>query len=676
MGFALFGERGWDANTAPMNPAACPRAPTNPNPRRPGRRRRIALIAACSGLLGLVPRAAGQTVVALPPPSDLKKLSVDELMDINVTSVSLHSEKLSEAASAIQVITADDIASSTATSIPEALRLASNLEVAQIDSRQWAISARGFNNLFADKMLVLIDGRSVYTPLYAGVYWDVQDTIMEDIDRIEVISGPGATQWGANAVNGVINISTKTAMETQGGLVVAGGGSELEDSEEVRYGGKLAPGVDYRVYAKYFDRGDSVLPNGSAAGDAWRMGQTGFRLDSDAAEGTWLTLQGDFYDGSVTRQGPEDIHMSGGNLLGRWTRTFDDNSDMVAQVYYDETYRKIPNSFTQSLNTYDFDFKYRLPIGKVNDFTWGLGYRLEDDDITNTPAEAFLPSQATEQTFNTFVQDEITLVDDRLHLTLGTKFEEYSFTGDEFEPSARAAWTPSGDQTVWAAVSRAVRVPSRIDLDLYEPATPPYRQAGGPGVVSEKLIAYELGYRKQLSSAVALSLATYYNDYSDLRGLEPLNPPAAFPVQVDSGLRGKSSGAELAADWRISRVWRLHGGWTEMRVGSSPEPGSTDRVANRSIALDPNHQVQLRSLLDLSAQWQFDTDLRYVGPIANQRVPGYTEMDQRLAWRPVPAWEFSLNGQNLLHDYHAEFNPPGSRREIGRSIFGKAAWRF
>ncbi len=659
-----------------MKSAARSRSSTKRRRRKSGRCHPIVLIIAVGGLLGLAPRAAGQTELTLPPSSALKKMSVDQLMDISVTSVSLHSEKLSEAASAIQVITSDDIARSTATSVPEALRLASNLEVAQIDSRQWAISARGFNNLFADKMLVVIDGRSVYTPLYAGVYWDVQDTMLEDVDRIEVISGPGATQWGANAVNGVVNLTTKGAADTQGGLVVAGGGSELEDSEEVRYGGQLAPGVYYRVYAKYFDRGNSVRANGDSLNDAWRMGQTGFRMDSKAAEDTVLTLQGDFYDASVTRAGPDDIHMSGGNLLGRWTRTLADNSDLKVQAYYDETYRKIPNSFTQALDTYDFDCQYRRPLGNANDLTCGIGYRLEADNITNTPAAAFLPPRVTQRTFNAFAQDEFTLVEDRLHLTLGSKFENYSYTGPEFEPSARAAWTPASDQTIWAAVSRAVRVPSRVDRDLFEPAAPPYRVAGGPGVLSEQLIAYELGYRQQLTPDFTLALATYYNVYDNLRGLEPLKPPAAFPVDIDSGLRGKSSGAELTADWRVTAAWRLHAGWTEMRVHTEPEPGSRDRAANRSIALDPNHQVQLRSLLDLANNWSLDSTLRYVGPIGNQRVPGYTEIDLHLAWRPMPAWELSLNGQNLLHDYHVEFDPPGSRREIGRSIFAKAAWHF
>ena len=624
-------------------------------------------------LLGPDP-AAGQS--APPSPVALKTLSVDQLMDLEVTSVSKSPEKLSEAASAIQVVTADDIARSGATSIPEALQLATNLEVAQIDSRQWAITSRGFNNVFANKMLVLIDGRTVYTPLYAGVYWDVQDTLLDDLDRIEVISGPGATQWGANAVNGVINITTKSAKDTQGGLVEVGGGTELRDFTGVRYGGELAPGLYYRVYGKYFDRGDSVRPNGQNGDDAWRVGQGGFRMDWDAASSNVVTLQGDLYSGAATRAGPDDTRMSGGNVIGRWTHAFEENSDLQLQVYYDHTYRNIPGSFIQALDTYDMDFQHRFPVGRANDIVWGFGYRVVDDDIVNTPANAFLPPHLTQDSYNFFVQDKITLVEDRLHLTVGSKIEHSPYTGAEYEPSIRLAWTPEKNQTVWSAISRAVRTPSRVDVDLYSPATPPYTIAGGPGVVSEKLIAYELGYRVQLDPSFAVSVATYYNDYEDLRSLEPLRPPAAFPAVISSGLQGYSEGAELTADWSVASFWRLRAGWTEMRVGSEPQPGSPDRGTSRSIAMDPNYEGSLRSQWSLPGNWDCDATLRYVGPINVQQLPGYTEMDLHVGWRPVDAWEFSVTGQNLLHSSHPEFNSPGTRREIQRGVYGKVTWLY
>ncbi|MBC7366130.1 MAG: TonB-dependent receptor [Undibacterium sp.] len=622
------------------------------------------------------PRAAAQSDPVLPPSSTLKKFSMEQLLDVVVTSVSKRPERLLDTASAIQVITADDVRRAGATSIPEALRLASNLQVAQIDSRQWAITSRGFNNLFADKLLVLIDGRSVYTPLYAGVYWDVQDTLLEDLDRIEVISGPGATQWGANAVNGVINITTKSARDTQGGLLLGGGGSELRSSGGARYGGQLAPGVYYRIYGKYTDRGDSVRPNDRASNDAWRTGQGGFRVDWDAAAGNTLTLQSDLYDATMGQPRPDNIRANGGNLIGRWSRQIGESSDFKLQVYYDRTHRRIPGSFTQNLDTYDVDFQYHLPVGSAQNIVWGLGYRRVEDDITNTPANAFLPPRVGREWLNAFAQDEIALSKDRLHLTLGTKIEHNDYTGTDLEPSARIAWTPDGSQTIWTAISRAVRTPSRIDRDLYSPATPPYRIAGGPRVVSEKLVAYELGYRIQADPQLTFSLATFYHDYDDLRSLEPLTPPLPFPVEISSGLRGYSVGAEFTADWRVTPFWRLHAGYTELRTRSEPQPGSIDRPRARSVGHDANQQAFLRSLFNLSAKWEFDTDLRYVGPINNQSVPGYTELNLRIGWHPAEAWEVSLEGRNLLHDHHAEFNTPGSRREIQRGVYGKISWRF
>lgn len=627
-------------------------------------------------LTAVIPRAAAQSDPVLPPPSTLKKLSVEQLLDVVVTSVSKRPERLLDAASAIQVITADDVRRAGATSIPEALRLASNLQVAQIDSRQWAITSRGFNNLFADKLLVLIDGRSVYTPLYAGVYWDVQDTLLEDLDRIEVISGPGATQWGANAVNGVINITTKSAKDTQGSLLLGGGGSELRASGGARYGGRLAPGVYYRVYGKYSDRGDSVRPNDRPSNDAWRTGQGGFRVDWDTAAGNTMTVQSDVYDATMGQPGPDKIRANGGNLIGRWSRQVGESSDFKLQVYYDRTHRRIPGSFTQNLDTYDVDFQYHLPVGSAQDIVWGLGYRRVEDDITNTLANAFLPPRVGREWLNAFAQDEIALSKDRLHLTLGTKIEHNDYTGTDLEPSARIAWTPDRSQTIWTAVSRAVRTPSRIDRDLYSPATPPYRIAGGPHVVSEKLVAYELGYRIQVDPQLTFSLATFYHDYDDLRGLEPLTPPLPFPVEISSGLRGYSVGAEFTADWRVNPSWRLRAGYTELRTSSEPQPGSIDRTSPRSAGHDPNRQASLRSLFNLSAKWELDTDLRYVGPLKNQSVPGYTEFDLRIGWHPTEAWELSLHGQNLLHDHHAEFNTPGSRREIERGVYGKISWRF
>ena len=633
-----------------------------------------ARLAAASGLaLCAVVHLRGQD---LPTPSAVRKMSVEELMSIEVTSVSMNPEKLLDAASAIQVVTGEDIRRSGATSLPEALRNVSNLEVAQIDSRQWAISSRGFNNLFADKLLVLIDGRSVYTPLYAGVYWDVQDTVLEDVDRIEVISGPGATQWGANAMNGVINVTTKSAKDTQGALLVGGTGTDLTQSEMVRYGGEVLHNVYYRVYAKYFDRGDSVSPTGQKSNDAWRMAQVGFRIDSDAVATDHLTLQGDAYDGKEGQVGPDSIRTSGDNVLGRWSRRFVDGSDVDVQLYRDHTHRRIPGSFTQDVTTYDLDVRQHRSLGERQAIVWGFGYRRIEDNILNTPANAFLPPEVSRQIFSGLFQDEFEVSKDLFHLTLGTKIEHNDYTGVEIQPSARFAWTPAPNQTVWTAVSRAVRTPSRIDRDLYSPATPPYRIAGGNDVVSEKLISGEVGYRVQLESAVGVSISTFYNSYDDLRSLEPLTPPLAFPVIASNGLEGHSSGAELAADWTVSREWRLKAGYTELRVHSEPQGGSIDRSTRDSIARDPNHQVSLHSLLELTDRWDLDADARYVSAVQYQRLPGYAEADLRVGWRPTSGLEISLSAQNLLHSHHPEFNSPATRREIPRGMYLKATCAF
>jgi iron complex outermembrane recepter protein len=397
----------------------------------------------------------------------LKNLSVEQLMNVEVTSVSRRPEKLSETASAVQVITAEDIRRSGATSIPEALRLVSNLHVAQVDSSQWAISARGFNNTTANKMLVLIDGRTVYTPLYAGVFWDVQNLLLEDIDRIEVISGSGATLWGANAVNGVISITTKHARDSQGLLIETGGGTQPRGFMNVRYGGQLSSDGYYRVYGKIFDRGRTLFSNGRDANNNWHLGQGGFRIDWRKSPANGFTLQGDFYDGQIDHLATQSTDVKGGNILARWSRRISSRSDLSLQFYYDRTHRSMAPVFAEDLSTYDVDFQHRLHFGERNEFIWGLGYRQIDQDILNSPSLAFLPADVMRRRYNGFVQDEMVLVKDRLNLTVGTKVEHNSYTGVEFQPSGRIMWKIDRRQMAWGAVSRAVRTPSRIDRDLF-----------------------------------------------------------------------------------------------------------------------------------------------------------------------------------------------------------------
>jgi len=610
-----------------------------------------------------------------PSVKKLKQMSLDELMDVEVTSVSKRPEKLFETASAIQVVTGDEIRRAGATSLAEALRLASNLEVAQINSQQWAISARGFNNASANKLLVLMDGRTLYSPLHAAVFWDVQDTLLEDVDRIEVISGPGATQWGANAVNGVINITTKSAKDTQGLLVEGGGGSKLNGFGGVRYGGTFASGVHYRIYGKYFNRDSTRFGDGRDGANNWEMKQGGFRVDWDADANNLVTLQGDFYDGHVGQPGTADISVSGGNLLGRWTRTLEGKSSISLQWYSDHTHRRIPGTFAEDLDTHDIDFQHRLTLGDRHDVLWGAGYRLIDDRQHNDyPLLAFLPAHVRRQWFNVFLQDEIALVKDRLLFTSGAKLEHNFYTGYELQPSARLAWLINKEQTAWAAVSRAVRTPSRIDSEFYSPRDPPFTfLQGNPHFVSEELIAYELGYRVQFRSELSVGLALFYQDYDHLRSIERVNSATPFPIFLGNLQMGKSTGVELTADYRATDTWRLHASYTQLHLDLHSKPGSTDAAP---VDTDPEHQFSLRSSLDLPGHFEFDAVYRLVARLTSSRVPAYDEVDVRLGWSPSPALEFSLVGQNLLRPSHAEFNATPSRQLIARNIYGKFTWRY
>ena len=638
-----------------------------------------ALAFAVAGLTILANHSSGQNEMAALPPSTLKKLSLEQLMDIEVTSVSRRAEKLSETASAIQVVTGEDIHRSGATSLPEALRLAPNLQVAQVDSRQWAISARGFNTTSADKLLVMIDGRTVYTPLFAGMFWDAQHVLLEDLDRIEVVSGPGGALWGANAVNGVINVISKSAKDTQGGLVTAGGGSLLQDSAAVRYGDQIGSNLFFRVYGQRFDRNSAVRPNGSDGQNAWDTTQGGFRTDWYPSDANTLTVQGDVYSGSIEQVSPGEVTMDGQNLLGRWTRTFSSESDLQVQAYFDRTWRRIPNQFAEDLKTYDLDFQHRFPLGERQSVTWGAGCRLMQDDVRNTPGLAFLPGRRDMQLFSGFVQDEIEIIPRHLSFTLGTKIEHNDYSGVEVQPSGRIAWTPDERQTVWAAASRAVRAPSRIDADLFARTPPPAGSPPGtlPGTLvsdpnfdSEKLIAFELGYRVRPADKLTLSLATFYNEYDQLRSVN-----GVFPAQIIANdFEGETYGVELSGNWQATDWWRMRGGYTYVQKDLRP----TSAAATLSVreGNDPQNQFLLQSIVDLPAHFQFDVVARYVDTLGNPNVPSYFTCDVRVAWRYKDRLEISLVGQNLWDNQHPEFGAAASRQEIPRSIYGKVTWRF
>ncbi|HEY2082909.1 MAG TPA: TonB-dependent receptor [Verrucomicrobiae bacterium] len=629
---------------------------------------KISLLAGLAILATAFGAAADTNEVTTP--AELKRLSLEDLMNQDVTIVSRRAEKLSASPSAVQVITGEEIHRSGATSLPEALRLAPNLEVAQVNSHDWAISARGFNNTLANKLLVMIDGRTVYTPLDAGVFWDVQNVLLDNIERIEVVSGPGGTLWGANAVNGVINIVSKSAKDTQGLLVEGGGGSLLQDFGAVRYGGGNGTNLFYRVYAQRFDRNDTVFPDGSDATDSWDMSQGGFRMDWYQSDANTLTVQGDAYSGSEASTNG-DTFVDGQNVLARWSHTISDASDLSIQAYFDRTWREVPGSFAEDLKTYDLDIQHRFALGERQSVTWGGGYRLMADQVRNSPALAFIPPDRNMQLFSAFVQDEITLVPDRLQLTLGTKLEHNDFSGFEVQPSARLAWTPSDRQTFWAAVSRAVRSPSRVDSDLRAPGTPPFQITGDPDFDSETLLAYEAGYRLRPASRISLSLATYYNDYNNLRSLDQLTPTNFV---IGNGFRGQTWGVELSGTYQATEWWRLRGGYTYLnKLLWTHEADVTPSVREGN---DPENQVLLQSILDLPAHFQLDLVGRYVDTLQTPHVPSYVSLDARLGWWCKGNLEISVVGKNLLDNQHPEFGALATRQEIPRSIFGKVAWWF
>ena len=633
---------------------------------------------------------------SVPSPSELKSLSIEELMNIEVTSVSKRPEKLSETPSAIQVITGEEIRRSGATSIPEALRLANNLHVAQKGSQSWGISARGFNTELANKLLVMIDGRNIYTPLYSGVFWERQDYLLEDIDRIEVISGPGGTLWGANAVNGIINIITKSAKETQNIYIEQGAGSELRGNIAGRFGGMLSPITHFRVYGKYFDRDNSIYADGSDAKDSWNTIQTGFRMDIESSSKNNFTIQGDFYDSDqrVLNGGTADV--SGGNVLARWKHYISESSDLSLQMYFDRTDLTLPTSafivnsillapagqFEDELNTYDVGFNYHFSPGGRHQIIWGLGYRFMQDVAANSPALGFLPEKLNQDIFSAFLQDEIRL-SRILHFTIGSKVEHNDYTGWEFEPSARLSWNIAPDKMIWGAVSRAVRIPSRVDRDITQ-ATPPYfvLLTGGADFASETVIANELGYRVQLGSKAAVSVSSHYNFYDNIRSTS-LTPTLIFPLFFENNVEGESYGIEINANFEANDWWRLRGGYTLFKTDLRVKNGQSDFNETLNETADPKHQFSIRSSMDLSKRLELDSRIRWIDVVRTHdgptpgTVPNYWEMDIRLGWDLAEQLELSITGQNLLHKRHPEYGYPGnSRVEIERSVFGKAAWRF
>jgi iron complex outermembrane receptor protein len=599
--------------------------------------------------------------------AELAELSIEELGNIQITSVSKHAERLADAPASIFVITGEDIRRSGATRLPEALRLAPNLEVARASASSYAISARGFNNNVGNKLLVLIDGRTVYTPLFSGVFWDAQDVMLEDVERIEVISGPGATLWGANAVNGVINVITRKASDTQGVFAYGRVGS-LERGYGARYGGTLGEGGSYRVYGRSFDIFNTSKPSGATASDGWSKGQVGFRTDwGTAANG--FTLQGDAYRGSLDQAIGDDSSISGNNLLGRWNRDLAEWGQLQIQSYFEHTERDIPGTFAERLNIFDVEFQHGLRAIGAHRLTWGGGYRYGDDHVTNSAFLAFLPADRRLRWGNVFVQDEIAL-EENLRLTLGTKFENNYYTGTEPLPSARLAWKPEPQRLLWGAASRAVRAPSRIDRDFFVTAGPT-RLNGGSDFVSEVVKVFEAGYRAQPSPQATYSISVFHNIYDKLRSLEPA--PGGFVL--GNKMEGTTDGLEAWGNYQAATNWRLSAGafFLRQQLRLKPDSGDTNVSAAGN---DPKRQFMLRSSLDLPGRTELDIRVRYVSALPNPSIPAYSALDMRIAWRLLRELELSVVGQNLLDSGHVESGNPATANEMARGAYLKLKWNY
>ncbi len=645
-----------------------------------------------------------------------------------VTSVSRQESTVGKSPTAIFVITNDMIRRSGATTVAETLRMVPGMNVASIDEANWAISARGFNDRFARNLLVQIDGRTVYTPLFSGIYWQLQDMLLQDIERIEVIRGPGATVWGANAVNGIINVITKSAQETQGGLAVAGGGNVERGMAGARYGGQVGENAHYRVWGKWRDHGHGVNASDTSVED-WRAGRGGFRIDWTPTCCDTVTLQGDTFTdkeglferhpifdpvnlpGVFSFPGIEDRRFTGTNILARWTHQLSDDADWQFQAYYDN-FALDQSIITADFNTLDLDFQHQFPLAERQKLIWGAGYRMQDAVIGPSSYTQFgfpasfdglqlipFPRHRNLDQLSLFVQDEVALIDDRLYFTAGCKVENNPFVDWVAQPSARMLWAPTERQAWWTAVSRAVRTPSfqeRVNSTTsIRTATTFSRRLPNPNFISEDVMAYELGYRAQPTDAFSWDLALFFNAYRNLRVATsvpnpgpPFGPtPPFFYNSFQNRMHGETYGAELSANLAMSETWKLYGAYTflQMQLHADPTlPLGTIAGAEGAEFQSPQNQLYARSSHDLGCNWELDLIGRYVDTLSHfaaapndTPVPSYIEMDVRLGYRPNNSWELAIVGQNLLDNHHQEFgtNPIVGGRpaiEVRRGVYATA----
>jgi len=637
---------------------------------------------------------------------DLFSSSLERLMQIKLVTPSRHSDMLLNTPSASYVITGEDIRRSGATTIADSLRLAPGVSVSRIDLSRWAISMRGFHSQYSKNLLVMVDGRSVYTPLFSGTIWELQDVMLEDVDRIEVVRGPGGSTWGANAVNGVINVISKSAEETQGGLISLGGGTVEELFGALRYGGKINENTFYRAYVKGFERDGFVDDEGDDTGTSWDAAQGGFRIDGEpTAWDTW-TLQGDLYssDSSIAARPStpgtdaltyQDVESTGGNVLGKWNHTISDSSSIRLQAYYDRVERDLLPSVEEKRDTIDFDAQHEFALADNQQFVYGAGYRFMHEDSTSGRFITFDPEKKDSHLYSAFLQDNIYLMDDRLTLTVGSKFEDHEYTGLEVQPDARVLYKLTPEQSVWAAISRAVRTPSRLEyegsylLDVSVENQQPVLLTivGNDDQESEEVLAYETGYRAIPNESWIFDAALYYYDYDSLVSAEPgadipspvPGGPTVRPYYASNNNEGKGYGGELATHWIASDWATFQASYSIGKLDLENSAGGQDTIALLASDKSPEHMVSLQSLFQLCRNVEFDITMRYVDELSGLDVPSYWNADVRLGWMIRNGIEFSIVGQNLLEDQHAEFTQQfynGLETEIERSVYGKVTWMF
>jgi iron complex outermembrane receptor protein len=627
---------------------------------------------------------------------ELLNMSLEELSNVIVTSVSKTAEREKDAAAAIYVVSQEDIRKSGATTLPDLLRGVPGITVTQAGSHDWTVTSRGSNDQFSNKLLVLMDGRTIYSPLFSGVIWDVQDTMLEDIDRIEIIRGPGATLWGANAVNGVINIITKNAKDTVGGVASVVAGNQVKGIESVRYGGKIADNSYLRVYAKHTDYNSQFTPAGDSANDNWNKSQAGFRSDSKLSSDDKLTVQGDIYaideDSNYTipdltsatlTSNPEGTKAGGGNLLARWEHKHSKDSETTVQAYFDNTSYKT-SFFNDLTNTADIDIQNVWKGWKRQEIVWGAGYRFINSQNDPSAQYALTPKTRNDNTFSGFVQDRITLSPKELFFTLGSKFEHNDYSGVEIQPSARLSWLPTKNQTVWGSVSRAVHTPYRFNSDgtqaggvtvLPGPTVGYVSAVGNPDLKSEELIAYELGYRIQPTKSLSFDVATFYNVYDNLFYTYYGVPTATYlPIVGDNSGSGTSKGVELSTKWSISKEWQVSGGYSYIDEVFDKK----NSVSVNYVGKTPKHQFNIRSIYTFPHKVEMTNALYYVDNLTGANINGYYRLDTRISYPITYDIDISLVGQNLLDNRHQEFSAFSYRNseEIGRSVYANLKIKF